>query len=153
MRDVHGIGGRESVFAALRAVTNFGPAYDRSRSVLLIQPSRTWLVGWPIHAMTLASRTLAELPARDQMDLTGGKMTITRLSTRGQVVLPRDVRDRLGLEPGTEFEVVVHEGRIVLRPVGRVRAQDLLGILPWSGPPKSLEEVEAAIARGAKESR
>ena len=80
-------------------------------------------------------------------------MAITRLSTRGQVVLPRDVRDRLGLEPGTEFEVVVHEGSIVLRPVGRVRAQDLLGILPWSGPPKSLEEMEAAITRGAKESR
>jgi len=35
------------------------------------------------------------------------------MSSRGQVVIPEEVRDRLGLEPGTRF-VVVGEGDVVI---------------------------------------
>jgi len=35
------------------------------------------------------------------------------MSSKGQVVIPEDVRTRLGLEPGTQF-VVVGEGDVII---------------------------------------
>ena len=40
----------------------------------------------------------------------------TRVSTKGQVVLPNAVRRRLGLQPGDSLDVGVEEGKIVLTP-------------------------------------
>jgi AbrB family looped-hinge helix DNA binding protein len=37
----------------------------------------------------------------------------TKLSSRGQVVIPEEIRNRLGLEPGAQF-VVVGEGDVVV---------------------------------------
>jgi AbrB family looped-hinge helix DNA binding protein len=37
----------------------------------------------------------------------------TKLSSRGQVVIPEEIRNRLGLEPGVSF-VVVGEGDVVV---------------------------------------
>lgn len=39
---------------------------------------------------------------------------VVRLSTKGQIVIPKEVRDRLGLEPGAEFTVSLEGDRIVL---------------------------------------
>jgi len=41
------------------------------------------------------------------------ELATTRLSSKGQVVIPEDVRDRLGLKPGDQF-VVVGEGDVVI---------------------------------------
>jgi AbrB family looped-hinge helix DNA binding protein len=35
----------------------------------------------------------------------------------GRVVLPKSLRDRLGLQAGSEFEVIEEDNRIVLKPV------------------------------------
>lgn len=40
----------------------------------------------------------------------------TKLSTKGQVVLPGPIRRRLGLRAGDELEAYVERGRIVLAP-------------------------------------
>ena len=40
-------------------------------------------------------------------------LATTRMSSKGQVVIPEDVRGRLGLEPGVQF-VVVGEGDVVI---------------------------------------
>ena len=40
----------------------------------------------------------------------------TKLSTKGQVVLPGPLRRRLGLRPGDSMEVTIEAGRIVLQP-------------------------------------
>lgn len=37
----------------------------------------------------------------------------TRLSSKGQVVIPEEIRDRLGLKPGAQF-VVLGEGDVVI---------------------------------------
>lgn len=37
----------------------------------------------------------------------------TRMSTKGQVVIPEEIRNRLGLKPGSRF-VVVGQGDVVL---------------------------------------
>jgi AbrB family looped-hinge helix DNA binding protein len=41
------------------------------------------------------------------------KPSTTKLSSRGQVVIPEEIRKRLGLEPGDQF-VVVGEGNVVI---------------------------------------
>ncbi len=41
------------------------------------------------------------------------KPSTTKLSSKGQVVIPEEIRSRLGLEPGDQF-VVVGEGDVVV---------------------------------------
>jgi len=42
-----------------------------------------------------------------------GQAATTKLSSRGQVVIPEEIRSRLGLEAGVQF-VVVGEGDVVV---------------------------------------
>lgn len=42
---------------------------------------------------------------------------VTKLSSKGQLVIPKEIRQALNLEPGTEFEIEVVEGQIVLKPL------------------------------------
>jgi len=44
-------------------------------------------------------------------------MTSTTLSPKFQVVIPKDVREALGLTPGRKFHVLHHNGRIELIPI------------------------------------
>jgi len=46
-------------------------------------------------------------------------MARTRLSARGQVVLPKEIRDRLHLEEGQELTVEIVSDTIVMRPIER----------------------------------
>ena len=41
-------------------------------------------------------------------------------------------------------------GQVVLVPL-TVKLEDLIGILPYSGPPKTIEEINEAIAQAAVE--
>jgi len=80
-------------------------------------------------------------------------MSLTRLSTKGQLILPKEVRDRLGLRAGSQLEIEVRDGLIMLRPIQRTTVEDLIGLLPWHKEAKTLEEMDQAIARGAQEDR
>lgn len=80
----------------------------------------------------------------------------TRLSTKGQLIIPREIRARHGWTPGTELVVEDHGDSVVLRraedlPVTTL--EDLIGCAGYTGPARTLEEMEAAIARGARERR
>jgi len=59
----------------------------------------------------------------------------TKLSTKGQIVLPLKVRQRLGLQPGDSIEVDVDEGKVVLTPVPRGDLVPELLIDPATGFP------------------
>ncbi|GAB4256046.1 MAG: AbrB/MazE/SpoVT family DNA-binding domain-containing protein [Thermoleophilia bacterium] len=37
-----------------------------------------------------------------------------RVTERGQVTIPKNIRDRFGFEPGTEVEFVVRNGAVML---------------------------------------
>ena len=45
------------------------------------------------------------------------RIATTRMSSKGQVVIPENVRKRLGLKAGSEFVVLASDDAIVLRPV------------------------------------
>ena len=40
-----------------------------------------------------------------------------KLSSKGQLVLPKRVRQKLDLKPGAEFEIDIIDGKIILHPV------------------------------------
>ena len=43
------------------------------------------------------------------------KMEITSMSTKGQIVIPRDLRKMLGLVSGSKYEILTDGKRILLR--------------------------------------
>lgn len=44
-------------------------------------------------------------------------MVTSRLSSKGQVTLPKEIREKVGLEPGNLVAYEVKDGVIVLRPL------------------------------------
>ncbi|HSA81391.1 MAG TPA: AbrB/MazE/SpoVT family DNA-binding domain-containing protein [Geminicoccaceae bacterium] len=78
-------------------------------------------------------------------------MARTTLTSKGQITLPKEIRQQLGLKAGVRFECYVdRDGQVVLVPL-TVKLEDLIGILPHKGPPKTVEEINEAIAEAAIE--
>jgi AbrB family looped-hinge helix DNA binding protein len=80
----------------------------------------------------------------------------TRLSTKGQLIIPKEIRVRHGWTAGTELLVEDHGELVVLRRAEDLPAttlEDLVGCAGYKGPARSLADMEAAIARGARERR
>jgi AbrB family looped-hinge helix DNA binding protein len=83
-------------------------------------------------------------------------METTKLSSKGQVVLPKSVRDARSWEPGTEFGVEeVSEGILLrpLRPFPCTSIAEVFGCLKYTGPAKTLRQMKNAIARGVRARR
>jgi AbrB family looped-hinge helix DNA binding protein len=85
-----------------------------------------------------------------------GTKASTRLSAKGQVVIPKAIREASGWRPGLELEVEATADGAILRPksLGRARAaESLLGCTGYRGPTRSLAEMSAAVEREAKRRR
>ncbi len=83
-------------------------------------------------------------------------MPKTTVSTKGQVVIPREIRQHYGWGAGTQLEVEEFEDGVIFREIRAfpvTRIEDLIGCLDYSGPSKTLEEMEKAVARGARDHR
>ncbi len=77
-------------------------------------------------------------------------METTRLSSKGQVVLPKWVRDARRWPPGTEFEVrEVPEGVMLRakRPFKPTTIDEVISRFKYRGPRKTLRQMERGIAR------
>ena len=57
------------------------------------------------------------------------KPSTTKLSTRGQVVIPEEIRNRLGLEPGAKFVVIGEGDVVVLKTLTPPKLEDLKPLL------------------------
>ena len=54
------------------------------------------------------------------------RTSVSRIGLRREVVIPKDVFDRLGLRKGDLVEVTAHAGRVSLKPKKSVGADDVL---------------------------
>lgn len=75
---------------------------------------------------------------------------VTRLSSRGQVVIPKDVRDALGWPEGLELRVVRSGTRAILEPSQPTREQityeEFRRRVPkYAGPPVAIEDMKSRI--------
>ena len=77
----------------------------------------------------------------------------TTLSTEGQVILPKTIRQALRWEAGTRLVVENTSDGVLLRPAAyftETRPEDVFGSLAYEGAPKSLAEMEAGVLTEAK---
>lgn len=76
-----------------------------------------------------------------------------RLSTKGQVILPKSIRQRRHWDAGTRLIVEDTVDGVLLKaaPVFEPARSDVVfGSLKVPGPPKTLEEMDAGILAEAK---
>jgi len=77
----------------------------------------------------------------------------TVLSTKGQVILPKAIRDQRQWNAGTRLLVENTEDGILLRPAPAFplsQPAEVFGCLPAKGKPKTLEEMKDGILNEAK---
>ena len=79
-------------------------------------------------------------------------LATTRMSSKGQVVIPEEIRDRLGLKAGTQFVVVGNRDAVILKVISAPSVEefnDLIGQARQQARRAGLRksDVEAAVAR------
>ncbi len=80
-------------------------------------------------------------------------METTKLSSKGQLVLPKSVRNTRGWQPGTEFAIEEVADGVLLRPLKPFRPSgfdEVFGCLKHRGRAKTLRQMEKAVAKGVK---
>jgi antitoxin PrlF len=76
-----------------------------------------------------------------------GTRYVGKMTSKGQTTVPKEVRDFLGLEEGTQVEWVLgDDGKATVKP-RKLRAVDLAGILgkPPNGQHATIEDMNEAI--------
>jgi antitoxin PrlF len=80
-------------------------------------------------------------------------MASSTLTSKGQVTIPKEVRERMGLTEGDRLEFVFDEqGRLVVRPESADPLGRLPGLLKHLAPerPVTVEEMREAVLRRAQ---
>ncbi len=82
---------------------------------------------------------------------------ITKLSAKGQIPIPKAIRTARRWKPGMEFLIQETNDGILLKPKQEPKREgktttweDLIGIMPYKGPRKSIREMDAAVLREAR---
>ena len=81
------------------------------------------------------------------------KRLTTTISTKGQVVLPSGIRLNRRWSAGTRLIVEDTEDGVLLKPAPLFAATEIgavFGSLPYAGPAKTIEEMDAAVAAEAR---
>ncbi|MET0064243.1 MAG: AbrB/MazE/SpoVT family DNA-binding domain-containing protein [Candidatus Thiodiazotropha endolucinida] len=65
------------------------------------------------------------------------EIATTRMSSKGQVVIPEEIRKRLGLEAGSQFVVVAGKDAVILKTIS----------------PPSMDEFDSLIRKARKQAR
>ncbi len=80
----------------------------------------------------------------------------TTLSAKGQIVIPKDVRDALDLHTGQQFDVIRAGSSIVLRPMAMKSGRSfeeitarIRAMIHYDGPPVSIEDMNGSIRDAA----
>lgn len=85
--------------------------------------------------------------------VTSSEKLITKVSTKGQVILPKAIRSRRRWHAGTRLVVEDTDEGVLLKPVPLfepTRLEDVFGCARYKGRPKTIEEMDAAVAAEVK---
>jgi antitoxin PrlF len=78
-------------------------------------------------------------------------MPTAALTSKGQITIPIEVREELGLKAGDRIEFVKNdEGKYFIQPK-KGSIMNLRGMFKWAGKPVSIEEMNEAIATHVQE--
>ncbi len=83
-------------------------------------------------------------------------MKTTRISSKGQVVLPKSLRESQRWESGTELAVEARDGGVFLRtlqPFPGTTMDRVFGCLKYKGKPKSVADMDRAVAKETRRRR
>jgi AbrB family looped-hinge helix DNA binding protein len=72
----------------------------------------------------------------------------TKVSTKGQVVLPKAIREKRRWKAGTRLTVEDRPDGVLLKPIEKKKKltiDDWAGIIKYKGPARTVEEMNAAI--------
>jgi len=71
-------------------------------------------------------------------------MPTTTLTSKGQLTLPKEIRERLGWHEGDRFTVEVDGGRAILTRA-KTTVDDLMNVLPRASRKRTIEEMDRAV--------
>lgn len=81
------------------------------------------------------------------------KPSITKLSSKGQVIIPKHIRESHHWDPGLELQVIECEDGVLLKPKTAfvtTSIDDVAGCLPYAGPAKTDQDIESAMKEAAR---
>ena len=81
-------------------------------------------------------------------------MQTTKLSSKGQVIIPKTLRNRYNWNIGQKLSVIDTGNGILLKsshPFKDTDIEEVAGILKYSGKKISTDQMEKAIEKGARE--
>ncbi|MBB3608437.1 AbrB/MazE/SpoVT family DNA-binding domain-containing protein [Rhizobium sp. BK602] len=85
--------------------------------------------------------------------MANAEQIITTVSTKGQVILPKAIRQRREWDAGTRLIVEETADGVLLKRApafATTRPDEVFGLLPFKGEPKSLEDMEAGVLAEAR---
>jgi antitoxin PrlF len=75
-------------------------------------------------------------------------MPRSTLTSKGQITLPKEIRDHLGVQTGDRVNFEIRDGAVVVEPE-TIDIRSLRGIARRRGKPVTLADMDAAIRKGA----
>jgi len=81
-------------------------------------------------------------------------MQITKLSSKGQIVVPKSIRDARHWRPGTKLVVEDVPGGVILKPAkpfAPTTYEQVEGFLKYRGRPKTLKEMDEGVTKMIRE--
>lgn len=76
-------------------------------------------------------------------------MPIATVTSKGQITVPKEIRDHLGVQAGDRLSFQIGSGGEVIVEPETVDVRSLRGMLKRRGRKVSLQDMELAIRRGA----
>jgi AbrB family looped-hinge helix DNA binding protein len=79
-----------------------------------------------------------------------------RLSSKGQVIIPKEIRERHGWRAGMELEVVDQGDAVIVRVARsfpRTTVDEVRGCLKYRGSAQTIERMDAAVLAEARKRR
>ena len=77
----------------------------------------------------------------------------TTLSSKGQIIIPLQIRQSHGWGAGVSFTIIDEGDELVLKPVTKKQSrklEEVVGCARYTGPKKSLAEMDAGILEEAR---